>query len=61
VFITTSAFTKEASEYVSLIESKIILIDGERLTRLMVDHNVGVSTVGRYEVKKLDSDYFDED
>lgn len=60
VFITTSSFTKEAIEYASLIESKIILIDGQHLSRLMVEHNVGVSTVGQYEVKKLDSDYFDD-
>lgn len=59
-FITTSSFTKEAREYVSLIDVKIILIDGERLTTLMVDHNVGTSTIGQYEVKKIDSDYFDE-
>ncbi len=61
VFITTSFFTKEAKEYVSLIESKIILIDGEHLSRLMAEHNVGVSTVGQYEVKNLDSDYFDNE
>ena len=61
VFITTSSFTKEAKEYASFIESKIILIDGEYLSRLMVEHNVGVSTVGQYEVKKLDSDYFDNE
>jgi restriction system protein len=60
VFITTSNFTKEAKEYVSMIDVKIILIDGELLSSFMVDHNVGVSTVGQYEVKKLDSDYFDE-
>jgi restriction system protein len=61
VFITTSGFTKEAIEYASLIESKIILIDGSRLASLMTEHNVGVSTSGVYEVKKIDSDYFDED
>ncbi|HHJ40397.1 MAG: restriction endonuclease [Methylothermaceae bacteria B42] len=61
VFITTSSFTNEAKEYASLIESKIILIDGEHLSKLMVEHNVGVSTVGQYEVKKLDSDYFDNE
>lgn len=61
VFITTSFFTKEASEYASLIESKIILIDGEHLSRLMAEHNIGVSTVGLYEIKKLDSDYFDNE
>lgn len=59
VFITTSSFTKEAREYASVIETKIILIDGEHLSKLMAEHNVGVSTVGQYEVKKLDSDYFD--
>ena len=61
VFITTSSFTKEAREYVSVIESKIILIDGENLAKLMAEHNVGVSTIGLYEVKKLDSDYFDNE
>ena len=61
VFITSSSFTKAAEEYVSLIDTRIILIDGERLGRLMVDHNVGVSTVGKYEVKKVDSDYFDNE
>ncbi len=61
VFITTSSFTKEAKEYASIIDSKIILIDGEHLSKLMAEHNVGVSTVGQYEVKKLDSDYFDNE
>ena len=61
VFITTSSFTKEALEYVSLIESKIILIDGEKLASLMAEYNVGATVVGKYEVKKIDSDYFDED
>jgi len=61
VFITTSFFTKEAIEYASLIESKIILIDGKHLSRLMAEYNIGVSTVGQYEVKKLDFDYFDNE
>ncbi len=61
VFITTSFFTKDAREYASVIESKIILIDGEHLSKLMAEHNVGVSTVGQYQVKKLDSDYFDNE
>jgi restriction system protein len=60
VFITTSSFSQDAEEYASRIDSRIILIDGARLTRLMVDHNVGVSTVGSYEVKKIDSDFFTE-
>jgi len=56
-----SYFTKEAKEYASLIESKIILIDGEQLSNLMAEHRVGASTVGMYEVEKLDSDYSDEE
>ncbi|MFA5939753.1 MAG: restriction endonuclease [Sinimarinibacterium sp.] len=60
VFITTSTFSREAEQYASVIDSRIILIDGERLGKLMVDHGVGVSTAGVYEVKKLDSDYFEE-
>lgn len=61
IFITTSDFTKDALGYVKNIESKIILIDGSRLAELMVEHNVGVSPVASYEIKKIDSDYFVED
>jgi restriction system protein len=60
VFITTSSFTREAEDYAARIDSRIILMDGARLARLMVDHNVGVSTVGVYEVKKIDADFFTE-
>jgi restriction system protein len=59
VFITTSEFSREAEEYANVISSKIILIDGERLAGLMVDHNVGVTPVGLYELKRVDSDYFE--
>ncbi|MBD2459204.1 restriction endonuclease [Nostoc sp. FACHB-87] len=58
VFITTSTFTNEAKDYVSRIDSKIILIDGETLTQLMIENNVGVTPFAVYEVKKVDSDYF---
>jgi restriction system protein len=61
VFITTSAFTREAKEYAGVIASKIILVDGDQLVKLMVDHNVGVSTVSTFHVKKVDSDYFEGD
>jgi len=59
VFITTSAYSRDAIDYVGMINSKIILIDGEQLAGLMVDHDVGVSTVGMYELKRLDNDYFE--
>lgn len=61
VFITTSNFSREAEEYANIINTKIILVDGERLATLMVDHNVGVSMLGVYELKKVDSDYFEGD
>ena len=58
VFITTSNFSREAQEYVSLIETKIVLIDGDQLAQFMIDNNVGVTPVQTYEVKKIDTDYF---
>ncbi len=60
VFITTSTFTKDAIEYAERLDSKIILIDGQRLAELMFEYGVGVSTVTRYEVKKVDHVFFEE-
>ncbi len=60
IFITTSDFTKDAVEYVSRIDTKIILLDGGRLTELMIEHNIGVTPITKYEVKRIDSDYFVE-
>mgnify|MGYP000271244268 CR=1 FL=1 len=61
VFLTTSTFTKEAREYVEKIDSKIVLIDGERLAELMFEYNVGVSIVNSYPVKRIDNDFFLEE
>lgn len=61
VFITTSDFTKEAVEYVRHIDNKVVLINGNFLASLMIDHNVGVSLAATYEIKKIDSDYFLEE
>lgn len=61
VFITTSAFSKDALDFVSRIDSKIVLIDGETLAKYMIDHNVGVSRLRSYDVKRIDSDYFSEE
>ena len=60
VFLTTSQFTKDAREYVTRIEKRIVLIDGEQLAQLMMDFGVGVTEVDTYRVKKLDRDYFEE-
>jgi restriction system protein len=61
LFITTSNFSSDSEDYVSRIDAKVVLIDGETLAQLMIEYNVGVSTVNTYEVKKVDSDYFSEE
>lgn len=60
IFITTSSFPQSAFDFVESIEHKIILIDGKRLTSLMFEFNVGLSTQSIYELKRIDSDYFEE-
>jgi restriction system protein len=61
VFLTTSAFSRDAQDYVATIEPRVVLIDGTRLAQLMIDFNVGVSTAQVYALKRVDSDYFSED
>jgi len=58
VFVTTSAFSKEAREYVGRIQQRVVLIDGVALAQLMVKHGVGVRERTRYVVKDIDQDYF---
>ena len=60
IFITTSSFTQDATNYASMIENKVVLIDGEMLAKLMIDSNVGVSAIVTYDIKRVDSDYFTE-
>jgi restriction system protein len=61
VFITTSSFSKEAEDFAKKIESRIALIDGNKLAEYMIDFDIGVSKVSTYDVKRIDSDYFIED
>lgn len=61
VFITTGSFSTDARDYAQSIESKVVLIDGQQLAEFMIDFNVGVDSVISYDVKKIASDYFDED
>jgi restriction system protein len=58
VFITTSSFSREAEQYAASIQTTIALLDGAQLAELMIDHGVGVTAVKRYEIKRVDSDYF---
>lgn len=62
LFITTAKFSSGAVKYAdNLLGRKIVLIDGDVLTKLMIKHNVGVSVEQVYEVKKVDSDFFYEE
>lgn len=61
IFITTSGFTSEASDYVRHIDPKVVLIDGQTLVNLMIDFNLGVSVETSYEIKRVDSDFFAEE
>lgn len=62
IFITTSGFSREALEYAqNLSDVKVVLIDGEKLAEYMIDYNLGVSAAYSYEIKKIDSDYFNDD
>jgi len=61
IIITTSTFTRDAREFASRADCKIVLIDGQQLAELMFEYGVGVSTVAVYEVKKVDYDFFAEE
>ena len=60
IFITTSRYTSDARDYVDRIENRVVLIDGEELARLMIEHDVGTTNVNVYRVRRIDSDYFEE-
>lgn len=60
VFITTSAFSKEAREYAANLQQKVVLIDGEQLAELMIEYDLGVAVAQTYLIKRVDNDYFDE-
>lgn len=61
VFITTGRFSDDASKYVESIDPKVILIDGRTLSELMIDYGLGTTTTTKYEIRRIDSDYFTEE
>ncbi|HMV42338.1 MAG TPA: restriction endonuclease [Leptospiraceae bacterium] len=61
IFITTSSFNENSYDYVSKIDIKVVLINGEELANLMIDYNVGVASKRSFEIKKIDTDYFIEE
>jgi restriction system protein len=53
-------FSKDAEEYAASIDSRIVLITGRRLAGLLIDHGVGITQAGSYDIRRIDSDYFEE-
>jgi restriction system protein len=60
IFITTSDYNQNAIDYAHSVNQKVILINGNRLADLMIEHNIGVSTIRTIELKRLDTDYFED-
>lgn len=58
VFVTTSDFSKEAHEYLTRVQHRVVLINGQRLSRLMIQHGVGVRVRQTYKLQSVDEDYF---
>ncbi|MEP0324088.1 restriction endonuclease [Bauldia litoralis] len=61
VFVTTSSFSLQATEFVRHLPQRIILIDGDRLADLMIEHDIGVRLNRAIEFKRIDEDFFAED
>ena len=60
VFVTTSSFSRPARDIVGRIQQRIVLIDGQRLARLMIEHDVGVRPRKTYVIRTVDEDYFSD-
>jgi restriction system protein len=58
IFVTTSGFSAQATQFAAHLPHRVILIDGQRLTELMIQHGVGVRVSRALEFKRLDEDYF---
>ena len=62
VFVTTSTFSLQARDFVRHLSQRVILLDGQKLADLMIEHGVGVRTSrDAIEFKRLDEDFFSED
>jgi restriction system protein len=61
VFVTTASFSAPAMEFVRHLSQRVILVDGQRLAELMIEHNVGVRVARAVEFKRIDEDFFSED
>jgi len=60
VFITTSSFSSEAKDYLKTVQQNVVLIDGDRLVELMIQHGVGVRAEQTYTINRIDEDFFSD-
>jgi restriction system protein len=60
VFVTTSDFSREARDYLNKVQHRIVLVNGDRLARLMIQHEVGVRARKTYVLRSVDEDYFSD-
>ncbi len=58
VFVTTSDFSKEATDYLKRVQQRVVLLNGTRFARLMIQHSVGVRVRRKYIIQSVDEDYF---
>ena len=61
VLITTGRTTDTATKYVGKIAKAVVLIDGDELAQLMIEHGIGVNELVNYSVRRIDQDYFGDD
>ena len=60
LFITTAKFSQQAIDYAKKQHTtKVVLVDGTTLSKLVIEYDIGVSTVSAYKGKRIDSDFFD--
>lgn len=59
VFITTSRFSSEADLYANQVHTRVVLVDGERLTRLMIRNGVGAQFKHTIQIVEVDEDFFE--
>jgi restriction system protein len=58
VFVTTSDFSREARDYIQRVQHRVVLINGRKLTDLMIAYEVGVRARQTYVLRSVDEDYF---
>jgi len=61
IFVTTSSFDDKSKNKARDAHHTIILLDGSKLVDLMHKYNVGVQIKNHYEVKTIDSDFFESE